>query len=415
MPYILIAMLSVRHMLIVFLGLVAALLSSYYSYTNRPAPLTNSFARNTTAVTSTVTIASATSTTQPPPPVNKKMTAVIGVILPLTGVQAVYGQGIKEGLDLAADGVNNTERFSIRLKLVYEDTMSEVKNAPAAARKLINQDHAVILITGLSPTSLAVAPIAEKNKVVLFTMASLATKLNDAGAFIFKNDDVSSRLGAGLANAARERKFASAGVLFANYNDSVVESSAAFMQTFKAADGVITGEESFTQDTTDFRTHAQKLISAKPETIAIFGLQRDCALAVTQLRQLGYQKPLFGFTCVDDPMVVSAAGASAEGIMFVSFNAPPTEKFSNLIKIKYGHEPLRWSAEAFDGLKMLAVAASRSSDGKNPLISNNIRETLTHITGYTGEAGTVTFDKDGNGRRTLFIKTVKNGKIEVAQ
>lgn len=412
-------MLSPKHALIIFLAVIAALIVSYYGYTKPPTPLASPAplafpATDTASATSTTGIATSTpalSTTPHPDKIN----VTIGVILPLTGVQAVYGQGIKEGLDLAAQGVNNTTKFSIHLNLIYEDTMSEVKNAPAAARKLISQDRAVILITGLSPVSLAVAPIAEKSKVVLYTMASLATKLNDAGAFIFKNDDVSSKLGEGLARAARERQFKSAGVLYANYNDSVVESEAAFTQTFTAAGGVITGEESFTQDITDFKTHLQKLIIKKPETIAIFGLQRDCALALKQIRELGFQKPLFGFTCIDDPMVVDAAGKAAEGTVFVSFNAPPTEKFSALIKEKYQHEPLRWSAEAFDGLKMLAIAASRAYDGTHPLTSDNIREVLTHITGYTGEAGRVDFDKDGNGKRTLYVKTVKNGKIEVAQ
>lgn len=406
-------MFSLKHALVVFLAVIAALLSGYYAYIKRVVPQTAPAAKNITAIPASQP--TAISTTSTSAPAVKKITATIGVILPLTGVQAVYGQGIKEGLDLAVDGVNNTTKFSIHLNLIYEDTMSEVKNAPAAARKLINQDRAIILITGLSPTSLAVAPIALKNKVVLFTMASLATKLNDAGAFVFKNDDVSSRLGEGLANAARERKFASVGVLYANYNDSVIESKDAFVATFKTAGGSIASEESFTQDTTDFRTLIQKIIAMKPETIAIFGLQRDCALAIMQLRQSGYQKPLFGFTCIDDPMVVDAAGASVEGTVFVSFNAPPTEKFSNLIKTKYRHEPLRWSAEAFDGLKMLAIAASRAYDGINPLTSENIREALTHITGYTGEAGTVTFDKDGNGTRKLYIKIVKNGKIEMVQ
>lgn len=401
---------SSKHALIIFLAVIAALLTGYYAYTTRRAvPLTAPTAD---------TVPTTTTASQPfddRVSASKKITATIGVILPLTGAQAVYGQGIKEGLDLATQGINNTTTFSIHLNLIYEDTMSEVKNAPAAARKLINQDRAVILITGLSPTSLAVAPIAEKNKVVLFTMASLATTLNNAGIFIFKNDDVSSRLGEGLAQAARDRKFGSAGVLYANYNDSVVESEGAFVTSFTAAGGVITGEESFTQDTTDFRTSIQKLAAAKPDTMVIFGLQRDCALALLQIRQFGYDKPLFGFTCIDDPMVVDVAGASAEGTVFVSFNAPPTEKFSALIKEKYGHEPLRWSAEAFDGLKMLAIATARAYDGTHPLTSENIREVLSHITSYTGEAGHVTFDKDGNGSRTLFVKTVKNGNIEVVK
>jgi branched-chain amino acid transport system substrate-binding protein len=341
--------------------------------------------------------------------------ATIGAILPLSGVQAIYGQGIREGIDLAADGINATEDFSIRVKIVYEDTASDVKNAPAAAHKLISQDKAVVLITGLSPTSLAVAPIAEEKRVVLFTMASLATKLNTAGKFVFKNDDVSSKLGEGLAETARAKGVTSTAVAHANYNDSVVEAKDAFMKRFAALGGKVTGDQGFTQETTDFRTILGKLIVPGPSSFAVFGLQRDCALATRQLRDLGYRGMLFGFTCMDDPEVVAAAKDAVEGATFVSFNGPPTETFSKLVQAKYSHAPLRWSAEAFDGMKLIALALARSRATVGRFDSPSLRATMTEIRGYTGEAGHADFDQDGNATRTLYVKTVRNGKIELVK
>lgn len=407
-----------RHKLIVILLVIAALLIAYehkkngrriMSITSSPQSL--SFAPPTPNTTSTepstLTIA-APGTPKPTKPV-----VTVGVILPLTGVQSVYGQGIKEGLDLAAKGVNETEKFRIRVKLAYEDTASEPKNAPAAARKLIDRDQATLLITGLSPTSLAVAPIAEEKKIVLFTMASLASALNSAGSFVFKNDDVSSKLGDGLANAALAAGTKNSAILYANYNDSVIESKTAFAKTLAANGGAVTGEQGFTQDTTDFRTILGKLIAPQPASIAIFGLQRDCALATEQLRDLGYRGQLYGFTCMDDPEVITAAKQHLEGAVFVSFNGIPSPKFSQLTQNAYGHEPLRFSAEAFDGLKLMALALLRAYDGKHPITSEALRETLTHLTSYSGEAGSVTFDAEGNATRSLYVKTMKNGKIEI--
>lgn len=413
-----------KHKLIVLLLVIAALLVAYEHKKN---------GRRIMSVTSSpqqISFVSATSTpeteangastiTVPGTFKDKKPVVTIGVILPLTGVQSVYGQGIKEGLDLAATGVNETEKFSIGVRLVYEDTASEAKNAPAAAQKLIDRDRATLLITGLSPTSLAVAPIAEEKKIVLFTMASLASTLNSAGPFVFKNDDVSSKLGDGLAHAARNAKTESAGILYANYNDSVVEAKTAFAKTFAANGGTVTSEQGFTQDTTDFRTILGKLIAPvngkQPASIAIFGLQRDCALATEQLRDLGYPGQLYGFTCMDDPEVVALAKSDLEGAVFASFNNIPSPKFSELVMKAYGHEPLRWSAEAFDGLKLMALAVARAHDGENPITSEGLRETLTHLTSYSGEAGPVEFDKEGNATRPLYMKTVKGGKIEIVK
>jgi branched-chain amino acid transport system substrate-binding protein len=262
---------------------------------------------------------------------------------------------------------------------------------------------------------LAVAPIAEETHTVLFTMASLATKLNSAGDYVFKNDDISSKIGTSLALEARKRGFASAATLFAAYNDAVVEYNEAFVKAFAEKGGTITGSEGFTQDTTDLRTQIQKLIAGKPATIAVMGLQRDCAIAVRQIRELGYANQLFGYTCFDDPGTLAAAGNAAEGIIMNGYNGMPTPLFTELVKKVYGHEPLRWSAEAFDGLKLLAVAIAQSYDTKHPISPETLKKTLSSIRGYTGEAGHADFDTDGNASREAYVKTVHDGKIEIVK
>lgn len=369
----------------------------YYAYTNKPAEQMVTKPAEQTA----------TSTT--------KETVNIGVIIPLTGAQAVYGQGIKEGLDLSADGINNTPRFGIHINLIYEDMQSDVKNAPAAARKLISKDKVVALITSLSPISLSVAPIAEETKTILLTMASLSAKLNTAGPYVFKNDDVAAGIGTVLADEAIKREFKSTATLFAQYNDGVVEYHDSFVKEFKIKGGIITGTEAFNGETTDFRTPLQKLITAKPASITIMGLQRDCAIAAKQVRALDYKGQLFGTLCFDDPTVVSAAGSAVEEIIMTSTNGEPSAKFIELTQKKYGHDPLRWSTEAFDGLRLLALGLARAYDGKKPITGYALQNALSLITGFNGEAGSATFDKDGNAHRALFIKIVKDGKIEMVK
>src|SRR3989344_416940 len=341
----------------------------------------------------------------------KKETVNIGVIVPLTGAQAAYGQGIKEGLDLSADGINNTARFGIRINLIYEDTQSDIKNAPAAARKLTSKDNVVALITVLSPISLSVAPIAEETKTVLLTMASLSSKLNTAGPYVFKNDDVAAGIGITLADEAMKRGFKSAATIFAQYNDGVIEYHEAFLKEFKAKGGAITGTEGFNSDITDFRTPLQKLLTGKPSAITVMGLQRDCALIAKQARELGYKGQLLGSLCCDDPTVVAAAGAAIEGAIMTSTNGTPSGKFNELVMKKYGHDPLRWSAEAFDGLRFIALGLARAYDGKNPVSGYTLQSALSLITTFNGEAGEATFDKDGNAHRIIHVKEVKNGEI----
>src|SRR3989344_3927073 len=334
----------------------------------------------------------------------KKETVNIGVIVPLTGAQAAYGQGIKEGLDLSADGINNTPRSDTSINLIYEDTQSDIKNAPAAARKLTSKDNVVALITVLSPISLSVAPIAEETKTVLLTMASLSAKLNTAGPYVFKNDDVAAGIGITLADEAMKRGFKSAATIFAQYNDGVIEYHDSFLNEFKAKGGTITGSEGFNGDMTDFRTPLQKLLTGKPFAITVMGLQRDCALIAKQARELGYKGQLLGSLCFDDPIVIAASGVAMEGAIMTSTNGEPSAKFTELMQAKYGHAPLRWGAEAFDGLRLIALGLSRAYDGKNPVTGYALQTALSLITTFEGVAGAAEFDKEGNAKRVVHIK-----------
>lgn len=377
---------------------------SYYAHTNKTAQPTTETKVNVTATSTAAATATSTAPMQ-------KETVNIGVIVPLTGAQAAYGQGIKEGLDLSADGINNTARFGIRINLIYEDTQSDVKNAASAARKLTGTGNVVALITALSSNSLSVAPIAEETKTVLLTIASLSTKLNTAGPYVFKNDDIGAPIGTVLADEAIKRGFTKIATIFSQYNDGVVEYHDSFLAEFKAKGGTITGTEAFNADTTDFRTALQKLMTAKPAALTVMGLQRDCATITKQARELGYKGQLFGSLCFDDPTVLAASGAAMEGAIMTSTNGEPSAKFTELTQNKYGHAPLRWSAEAFDSLRLIALGLARAYDGKTPVTGFRLQDALARITHFSGEAGAAEFDKDGNAHRALHIKTVKNGAI----
>jgi ABC-type branched-subunit amino acid transport system substrate-binding protein len=129
------------------------------------------------------------------------------------------------------------------------------------------------------------------------------------------------------------------------------------------------------------------------------------------VRELGYKGQLLGSICFDDPTVVAAAGAAMEGAIMTSTNGTPSGKFNELVMKKYGHDPLRWSAEAFDGLRLIALGLARAYDGKTPVTSYALQNALSLITTFSGEAGAVEFDKDGNAKRAVHVKEVKNGEI----
>lgn len=81
----------------------------------------------------------------------------IGVILPLSGPYAHFGEAARFGIDLALKKVENNS-----LNIIYEDCAFDANKALTAAIKLIESDKVKYLIVLGTPTSSAVLPYSSK-------------------------------------------------------------------------------------------------------------------------------------------------------------------------------------------------------------------------------------------------------------
>src|SRR5438552_3515115 len=101
-------------------------------------------------------------------PISSMAEVRVGVILPLTGATAVWGEGIKRGIELA-----NAEHPNA-FKFIYEDEkFCDSKQAVMAAQKLIEIDSVKFLVTGCLNGSKAVAPIAERAGIPILSAGLL--------------------------------------------------------------------------------------------------------------------------------------------------------------------------------------------------------------------------------------------------
>ncbi len=113
----------------------------------------------------------------------------IGAILPLTGSAAPYGENAKRGIELALTEINAAGGIQgSRIRVLFEDSRTDPKEAVSALNKLYST-HGVRYIIGDINSSgvLAMAPIAEKNKIILLSPGASNPKISDAGEYIFRN------------------------------------------------------------------------------------------------------------------------------------------------------------------------------------------------------------------------------------
>lgn len=339
----------------------------------------------------------------------------IGAVLPLTGSAAVWGENAKMGLEIALEEVNKAGGVKNRkIALIFEDSQSDPARAVSSLRKLISVDKVPVVIGDIASSSvLAMAPVAEKEKVVLLSPGASNPDISEAGEYIFRNWQSDALEGKLDAEFAYERLgYRRMGVLYVNnaYGSGL---KTVFEDSFKNLGGEILASESFDQGATDMRTQLNKIASLNPDGIYMPGYPPEMAIVLVQAKELGLRVSFLSVQAFDDPKILQTAKDAAEGVIFSvptppDPNNPVVRDFIHEYKERFAREPGVCSDTGYDALKIIVWAMKR---GANSALE--IMEQLLKLKDFPGAAGSTTFDENGDVVKPFIFKTVKQGRFVV--
>ncbi len=336
----------------------------------------------------------------------------IGVIGPLIGSVAEYGQNVKNAIDLATEEINNAGGIKGRkIQLIYEDSGScEPTKGVTAIQKLINIDKVSIVIDeACSSVALAEAPIAEENKVLLMLPTATNYKIKEAGDYIFRiipSDAFQGKRIAELVISEGHRKVA---VIYIN-NDYGFGLKKVFKEEFEKNRGEIVIVETHGTGEIDFRSLISKVKGMNPEAIFLADLPTEGALILKQLKELGVDVPVYASEGMKDDVVIQTARSAVENLIVVfpsQLRGENYGKFEQSYKDRYGKTPESYAVYGYDALKLLGGVIERvGSDAAK------VKDGLYNIKGYEGVTGIINFDSFGERIGAEYsIYIVKNGQF----
>lgn len=342
----------------------------------------------------------------------------IGAILPLTGDNGTYGVLLKRGMDLAVDEINSHGGVNgKKLMVIFEDSQADSSKAVSAFNKLVTVDKVPMVIGDMfSSSTLAIAPIAEKNKIVLMSPTASAIELTNAGDYVFRIYPSDSYDGMYLANYLWNRlQVKTASILYLQVA-SISALTQVFKERFELLGGKILSVESYKEGDTDFRSLLLKAKNAEPEIIFIPGYLREMAMMLRQAKELGIKKPFLSISTFFDPKILTLASDAAEGVLFSSpafdpsSNLPEIKKFVNMFEAKYNEIPNILAGYGYDVVN-ITFSALKSI---NNVTSDNIKAALYNINNYPGVTGKTAFDSNGDVVKELRMMQVKNTSFELS-
>jgi branched-chain amino acid transport system substrate-binding protein len=345
----------------------------------------------------------------------------VGALLSLTGNFAQYGEDIQNGLLLAQEDVE--KQLGLRVRLVVEDNASDAKVAVPAAHKLVDVDKVAAVVSGPGSTAnLAVAPIMEAGKTSFIAISS-TPKLNTAGKYVFKlYPDVESEVRR-MAPYLIQKDWKRVAMIYDQSSDGPTVGQAEFSKVFPELGGQVVLSEGFDgKTTTDFRSMLSKVAASNPDAIYIIAADKLSGLVLNQARSLGLTQPVVGWSPLESPVFLSAAGAGAEG---VAITAQPFSRQGSVVSQEFctryqerfnGRVPTQYAAYAYDSLHMIAQVVAQQrlylADADAAADNTKLAEGLAAFKEYRGISGLIQLDDEGNIRDQDFIfRKVENGKF----
>ncbi len=345
----------------------------------------------------------------------------VGIILPLTGEKAKFGEIEKNSFIMALNEVNKAGGVKgKKIELLIEDDTGKPDIARGAAEKLLSKDKVIMLGGGYgSSETYAIAGVAQQKKIPFLINTGSADEITEKGwNYVFRlNPAVSDYANAAESFYQEIAKPKSAVILFENTLFGTSGSKDA-EKTLKAMGISVLLKEGYEHGAVDFKPLLIKVKNANPDLVYMISYVMDASLIMRQSMELDINPKMFvgggaGFTL---PEFYQNAGKAAEGVFSADLWVPTLpftgamDYFKNYKKL-YGKDTEYHGAEAYAAMQVIADVLKRAKS----LSPEDIRQALaaTDLMTVFGPVKFIAYDKKINQNKLpTYLVQWNKGKLE---
>jgi branched-chain amino acid transport system substrate-binding protein len=302
----------------------------------------------------------------------------IGLILPMTGPQQSTGAQVAAAARLYMQQHGNMVAGK-KIELVLRDDVSVPENTKRLAQELIVNDKAKFIAGfGITPSLLAVAPLATEAKVPTIVMAAGPSIATDRSPYIVRTSFSGSQSSRIIGDWATQNGIRSVVTIVADYTPGI-ENESYFKESFTKAGGRVLESIRYPLQNPDFAPFLQRAKDARPDAMFVFVLSGQGGTFLKQFVERGIDKAgikLIGPGVVTDDDLLPAMSDAALGTVTAHFysTAHPSamnKVYVDAFKRATGTRPNYMSVGGYDGMHLIYEALKKTggrTDG-DPLIA----------------------------------------------
>lgn len=282
-------------------------------------------------------------------------TLKLGIIGPLTGGAAIYGNAVSNGSSIAVEEINAISS-DFQIELNPQDDEHDAEKSVNAYNNL--KDWGAQAVIGCVTTTPCVAVSSEANadRMFMLTPSTSATSVTQGKDNVFQLCFSDPNQGSASAQYINDNGLASKIAVIYNNSDAY---STGIYQTFQAkADELgmnIVSVTTFTDDTAnDFSVQLTEAQNAGADLIFLPIYYTPASLILQQAASMNFDAKMFGVDGMDGILSLEGFDTSlAEGVMLLTpFSADATDEltasFVTKFKADYNETPSQFAADGYD-------------------------------------------------------------------
>jgi len=351
-------------------------------------------------------------------------TVKVGAIFAVTGPASFLGGPEARSAEMVVEKINKAGGINgDTIELIVKDSAGSSEKAVSFAKQLIEEDKVVAIIgPSTSGESMAVKKIAEEGRTLLISCAAAEVIVDPVASYVFKTPQKDSFAAQKIFTEMQRLKLNT--IAIAAGNDGFGKAGKEQLEKMAPTFGIkVAASETYDSKATDLSALVAKL-KADPAIQAVINWSVVPAQAIIakNMRQAGWQVPLFQSHGFGNIKYAEAAGAAAEGIIFpcgrllivdsLAANDPQKAllvQYKAEYEARYKEDASAFGGYGFDAINMVVAAIKKGGNDRA-----KVRDAVEGLTKFPGVGGIFSFtpqDHNGLDIDSFAMLTVKDGKF----
>lgn len=340
----------------------------------------------------------------------------LAVILPLTGEWSIYGEPIRNGVELALEDIRENRDLPYEITLQVLDSESNPSRAAEVLREAY-RDGALAAVGGVtSESALAMVPVAQEMERLLVSPSASSPELTGISRYFFRVFPSDFREGTTMGTFVAQKLNITSLVILAADTTYAKGVSEVFADSFESYGNEVMETLVYPAGTEDLSDYVRQALEPDPQAIYVADFARPVRRILAEAKRQGFDGKLLTTSAFNAPEILAAAGNDAEAVILTqtafepeASENPKVQAFVQAYQEAYGETPGTYAAHGYDALHVLVDALGKLSLRSPGEMLKGIRSLDNN---YSGVTGAIQFDERGDVGQFPRVYILQDGKFE---